>query len=944
MKSFVQGFHPTSFGRRILFEQIIYGDDPANGLPPLQRSRANLLGKPYQQFDGAGVVTNVQYDFKGNLLNGTRQLARDYKREIDWSQAPTRQSEFFTSETKYDALNRPVAVVSPHTAAMTASVTKPVYNEGGLLNSIDVSVSGTWRVSYVKNIDYDEKGQRTKIEYGNGAITDYTYDPETFRLIRLTTTRDHTFPANERVVQDLQYTYDPVGNITHIQDDADIQNVVFFNNRRIDPSANYRYDAIYRLIEADGREHIGQVGQPETSWDDKFRVKLTPHPHDGLLMRQYVERYVYDEVGNIEELVHLNGRLATPGQAIWRRRYTYTEPSLIEDGAPGNPLRKSNRLTQTMVGRSVPGQLLPETYPHDQHGNITGMSHLQMMEWNFKDQLRHIQQGTLHAYYVYDASGQRTRKVVEKNNGSLIEERIYLGGFEIYREHKGSIGSTTASLERETFHIMDDKRRVAIIETKTFPKPPPGPVLQLTTRYQFGNHLGSASLELDEQENVISYEEYHPYGTTSYQAGPNRAEVSLKRYRYTGKEKDEVSGFYYHAARYYFPWLGRWATIDPAPKSLSASTYSYCDNSPICLIDPSGKAGIKTGVPESTFLYSLDHLIAQANAGHDPKLLVSAKNLMLLPQSDNFSKQDLGDVHLAPRGTVSLAEAKKQGPGAFSRAAQQMMQGSLGDTEEMNTLWQRASKNETNTYETSRTNFYERLRTDKSPEGELAREALAQGNIGFDQETGLPKLDKAKALGVSEQTQKTMEGQRRNPTPRMMRGIVEKALTTVKQKTITTAKAAVAGAKVAVKSFIPGSEFYDEAKSVGGGSANLGARVMFQAAKEMGSQAVQTIQRHGRQLLTAAAGSAFAVKTIASSMTAAVSTSATAAFSATSLAGIGTAGAGAVGVAGTAVLVAGAVGYGLGTVINKALVEPLMDKLAPGSGALGDWYYRTFLK
>ena len=38
-------------------------------------------------------------------------------------------------------------------------------------------------------------------------------------------------------------------------------------------------------------------------------------------------------------------------------------------------------------------------------------------------------------------------------------------------------------------------------------------------RYQLGNHLGSASLELDRDGAVISYEEYHPYGTTAFQAG-----------------------------------------------------------------------------------------------------------------------------------------------------------------------------------------------------------------------------------------------------------------------------------------------------------------------------------------------------------------------------------------------------------------------------------------
>ena len=44
---------------------------------------------------------------------------------------------------------------------------------------------------------------------------------------------------------------------------------------------------------------------------------------------------------------------------------------------------------------------------------------------------------------------------------------------------------------------------------------------------------------------IISYEEYYPYGSTSYQAGRSAAEVSLKRYRYTGMERDEETGLYH---------------------------------------------------------------------------------------------------------------------------------------------------------------------------------------------------------------------------------------------------------------------------------------------------------------------------------------------------------------------------------------------------------------
>src|SRR5262249_43719354 len=113
--------------------------------------------------------------------------------------------------------------------------------------------------------------------------------------------------------------------------------------------------------------------------------------------------------------------------------------------------------------------------------------------------------------------------------------------------------------------------------------------------------------------SIISYEEYYPYGSTSYQAGPSAAEVSLKRYRYTGKERDDETGFYYYGARYYAPWVGRWTSCDPAGIVDGASLYPYARNSPIKLNDPSGgqsddpeikstKIGNVWEIPEVTIL------------------------------------------------------------------------------------------------------------------------------------------------------------------------------------------------------------------------------------------------------------------------------------------------------------------------------------------------------
>ena len=85
------------------------------------------------------------------------------------------------------------------------------------------------------------------------------------------------------------------------------------------------------------------------------------------------------------------------------------------------PSRPIIRLTSTMIGKSK------ETYQYDLHGNMTRMPHLPQMTWDFKDQLASTQRQVVNngsaetTYYVYDASGQRVRKVTESSNG--IEEK-----------------------------------------------------------------------------------------------------------------------------------------------------------------------------------------------------------------------------------------------------------------------------------------------------------------------------------------------------------------------------------------------------------------------------------------------------------------------------------------------------------------------------------------
>jgi RHS repeat-associated protein len=595
---YVQGTDPAKSDLRtlaaeVLFQKLTYGENQPND------QTLNLRTRVFQTSGGVGVVTNMghssltnqdeAYDFKGNLLRRSRQFVADYKALPNWAATPALAPDVFTSSTKYDALNRAISGVSPD-----GSVVTPTYNEANFLEAVSVNLQGAVTATpFITNIDYDAKGQRAFIEYGNDTQTTYTYDPFTFRLTQLTTTR-LGFPQGQQTVQDLFYSYDPVGNITHIQDDADTQNVVFFRNQRVEPSNDYVYDAIYRLVQASGREQLGlgrdgtRLAPTASSYNDVPRVGLLS-PSDGNAMGTYVENYQYDAVGNFQQLIHAGSQPVNPG---WTRTYYYAANSLLESG------KVSNRLSSSAISGNQP---LNEPYAYDSHGNMISMPQLQVMQWDFKDQLLMTTRqavnpsdsdGTLHrgerTYYVYNRAGQRARKVTESSAGIKIKERFYLGGFEVYREYDAG-GAIT--LERQTLQVMDDKQRVALVETRT--QGNDGSPAQLQ-RYQFSNHLGSALLELDDQAQVISYEEYCPYGNTSYQAGRSAIEVSLKRYRYTGMERDEESGLNYHSARYYATWLGRWVSCDPqidrAVTEPSSASYCAFSLNPMRWVDTNGAA------------------------------------------------------------------------------------------------------------------------------------------------------------------------------------------------------------------------------------------------------------------------------------------------------------------------------------------------------------------
>ena len=641
-------------GDEILAERTLYGESLTQELGPHGVARRNLRGVAYRVYDGAGLQTTEACDAKGNILSASRRLAKDPGGTVDWSAVAENaaaaedllEAEIFVTSWVYDALDRAVEQTTPDGSRL-----RQTFNDAGLLERVSGVLGGSaTETAFVRGVDYDAKGQRTRIEYGNGVVTTYAYDRETFRLRHMRSTRPRpTFPSDCPETpdpawpgcdaQNLRYWYDPVGNITRIRDDA--QQTIFFANQRVDPSNDYVYDALYRLIEATGREHLGlgldglkQAPRP-SSWSDAPRVGLH-HPGDGRALGRYTETYAYDPVGNIKTLHHSAG-----SHGRWTRRFQYDDPSPLEAG------QVSNRLSRTADARAPSQGVAPIAwvdYAHDANGNMVSMPHLTAMAWSWRDELALTARSygfggpTNPTRYAYDASGERVRKTTcagRDGDAAQVKETIYLGGFEITRKRAAD---GTLTLERQTLHVMDGERRIALVETRT-EGADPGP--ERLIRYQFGNHLGSATLELDAAARVISYEEYTPYGSAAYQ-GVRSSVSAPKRYRFTGMERDEESGLGYHYMRYYCPTLMRWVSCDPDTASSQLCLYEYANSNALMFIDKDGReAG---NPPESkSELYNLEKLSQsiKEESNNPSKFYKEFKENSIrdkIPKNSDFSK------------------------------------------------------------------------------------------------------------------------------------------------------------------------------------------------------------------------------------------------------------------------------------------------------------------
>src|SRR5262249_19978174 len=154
-----------------------------------------------------------------------------------------------------------------------------------------------------------------------------------------------------------------------------------------------------------------------------------------------------------------------------------------------------------------------------------------------------------HVHYLYDGSGQRVKKLARKRGGQTETATYVEARFERRRVSDG-----VETQHNDTLHVMDGQQRIALLRAGA---PLPGDTTPIVA-YEVGDHLASVNVVVESSGAFVDREEYTPYGETSF------GSFAKKRYRFSGKERDEESGLAYFGARYHASWIARWTSSDPA--------------------------------------------------------------------------------------------------------------------------------------------------------------------------------------------------------------------------------------------------------------------------------------------------------------------------------------------------------------------------------------------
>ncbi len=297
------------------------------------------------------------------------------------------------------------------------------YNRAGMLDAVTGARGGVAR-THIQQLSYDHYGRQRRIVYGNGAQTEFDFDPVEQRL------NEQRTSAGGAQIQRLQFQYNAVGLISRIE------NAMTAGPNRGPTFQQFQYDELDQLRSAFG----------------------TFNQDDGK-QRRYQLQAKYDEIGRMQtmvqtdELLGPNGPAATVGTTTHNYSYTY------EAGRRGRA---------SSVG--------PFNYQFDANGNVTdrvdtNSNVRRMMRWDDENRLIQVKERSKRTDFIYDAGGTRTHKSGEF--GTTAYPNAFI---------------TIASTGEVTKHVFANGQRVTSVVTSNNGAPAQDRVYWLHANHLGGAH------------------------------------------------------------------------------------------------------------------------------------------------------------------------------------------------------------------------------------------------------------------------------------------------------------------------------------------------------------------------------------------------------------------------------------------------------------------------
>ena len=515
---------------------------------------------------------------------------------------------------EYDSWNRIQEITYPD-----SEVVRYTYNLGGLLAGVSSDKHGE-TATYVHNILYDKFEMKSAVRFGNGTKSSFRYD-SLRRLKNLSTI------GPDGMLQDIIYTYDSVGNITRMANNAG----VLANGLGGTYWGDYMYDELYRLVRSEGEWH-GAV----------------PQIH-------YITKTGYTGNGRVKEKsVAANTWIGDHPENV-----NYFNGYFYEDSDQPNTLTR-------VVGQNGMAQY----FGWDAKGNMTSHTTLLPEEpserslcWDEQNRLQGVKDNKHLSFYQYDAGGERTYKLAgdfirQNQNGiwrhyySMTRPTLYaspymvvtlqgytkhyyaeaericskIGGGGLHRLDTPVVAMEQAELKsvQNTEHMNNlFVNCLNVPDVQLYPNLLHLEYWQYASQeerccyYYHPDHLGSSSWITDTGGHAIQHLHYLPWGEDFVD---QRSTTWNAMYTFSAKEKDAETGYSYFGSRYYNSDLSIWLSVDPmASKYPSLSPYAYCANNPVKLVDPNGEEVYIIGDNDNknTIINSLNGHFANITVDYD---------------------------------------------------------------------------------------------------------------------------------------------------------------------------------------------------------------------------------------------------------------------------------------------------------------------------------------